>query len=94
MKDTGDDSVEWEDQQEQSSEKVTTFVRSLGTTECFQSTGDQVLVFGVDDSVFFGLSVKDLKGVCGDSREYDNMCEFTHNSTDERSRTVTQSDNS
>ncbi len=31
-------------------EKVTTFVRSLGPPECFQSTGDQVLQLGVDVS--------------------------------------------
>jgi hypothetical protein len=57
IEDTGEDSEELEDPHEWSSEKVTVFVRSLGTTECFQSAGDQVLQLGVDDSVFFGLSV-------------------------------------
>jgi hypothetical protein len=57
IEDTGEDSEELEDPHEWSSEKVTVFVRSLGTTECFQSGGDQVLQLGVDDSVFFGLSV-------------------------------------
>ena len=33
-------------------EQVGTFLRSLGTAECFQSAGDQVLQLGVDDSVF------------------------------------------
>jgi hypothetical protein len=40
-----------EDPREWNSENVTTFVRSLGTPECFQSTGDQVLQLGVDGSV-------------------------------------------
>jgi hypothetical protein len=46
------------------SEKVDTFVRSLGTTECFQSGGDQVLELGVDDSVFCALSLNTFQGVC------------------------------
>jgi hypothetical protein len=66
MEDTDDDSVEPEDPHEWSSEKVSTFVRSLGTTECFhvQSAGHQVLKFGVDDSVFFVLSLNDLQWTC------------------------------
>ena len=36
-----------------------TFVRSLGAVQCFQSAGDQVLQLGVDDSVFFDLSLND-----------------------------------
>jgi hypothetical protein len=58
MEDTGDDNVEPEDPNEWSSENVSTFVRSLGTSECFQSVGDQVLHLGVDDSVFFSLLLK------------------------------------
>ncbi len=68
MEDTGDDSVEPRDPHEWSSENVDTFVRSLGTSECFQSPGDQVLQLGVDDSVFFTLSLNDLQGVCGHVR--------------------------
>jgi hypothetical protein len=67
---------------------VDTFVRSLGASQCFQSAGDQVLQLGVDDSVFFDLSLNDLQGVCGHTRVYDRMCEFTHNSTDARASTV------
>jgi hypothetical protein len=52
---TGEVSVDLEDPLEWSSEKVTILIRSLGTTECFQSPGDQVLEWGVDDSTFFGL---------------------------------------
>jgi hypothetical protein len=58
-------SVEPEDPREWSSEKVATFVRSLGTATCFQSTGHQVIQVGVDDSVFFTLSLNDSQGVCG-----------------------------
>ena len=47
------------DPREWSSEKVATFVRGLGSAQCFQSVGDQVLQFGVDDSVFFYLSLND-----------------------------------
>ena len=68
MEDTGDDNVEPEDPHEWSSENVTTFVRSLGTSECLQSAGDQVLQLGVDDSVFFTLSLNDFQGVCGHAR--------------------------
>ena len=82
MKDTGDVSVESEDPHEWCTEKVDTFLGSLGTAECFQSPGDQLLYLGVDDSVFFGLSVNELQGVCGHTRGYDLMCEFTHNNTD------------
>ncbi len=57
MEDTDDGSVETEDPHEWSSEKVTTFVRVLGTAQCFQSSSDQVLHLGVDDSVFFDLSL-------------------------------------
>jgi hypothetical protein len=53
---------------EWSSEKVVTFVRSLGGAQCFQSAGDQVLHLGVDVSVFFDLSLNDLQGVCGHAR--------------------------
>jgi hypothetical protein len=53
MEGTGDDSVEWEDPRELSSEQVATFVRSLGPAQCFQSAGDQVLQLGVDDSVLY-----------------------------------------
>jgi hypothetical protein len=89
--DTGDDSV---DPREWCPEKVDTFLRSLGTPECFQSAGDQVLELGVDVSVFFGLSVNELQGVCGHARPYDRMCEFTHNSTDVRGSTVAETDHS
>ena len=37
-----------------SSEEVTTFLRSLGTPDFFQTTVDQVLEHGVDDSVLHG----------------------------------------
>jgi hypothetical protein len=67
---------------------------NIWVSECFQSAGDQVLHLGVDDSVFFALSLNDLQGVCGHAREYDRMCEFTHNITDTRARTVTQADHS
>ena len=83
-------SVEPEDPREWSPEKVATFVRALGDAQCFQSAGDQVLQLGVDDSVFFDLSLNDLQGVCGHARAYDRMCEFTHNSTDARADTVVQ----
>jgi hypothetical protein len=43
MEVTADDNVESQDPHEWRSENVTTFVRSLGTPECFQSVGDQVL---------------------------------------------------
>jgi hypothetical protein len=55
MEDTGDDNVE--DPREWSSGNVATFVRSLGTSEFFQSAGDQVLQLGVDDRVFCALSL-------------------------------------
>ena len=71
-----------------------TFVRSLGPAECFQSAGDRVLYLGVDDSVFFVLSLNDLEGVCGHARAYHRMCEFTHNNTDARASTVVQTDHS
>ena len=44
MEVTDDDSVEQEDPPEWSPEEVATFLRSLGTVECFQSAGDQVLI--------------------------------------------------
>ena len=87
MEGTGDDSVEPEDPREWSSEKVA-FFRSLGTAECFQSVGHQVLQLGVDVSVSFALSLNDLQGVCGHARAYDRMCALTHNSTDARASTV------
>jgi hypothetical protein len=68
METTDDDSVESQDPHEWSSENVATFVRSLGTSESFQSSGDQVLYLGVDDSVFFTLSLNDFQGVCGHDR--------------------------
>ena len=67
---------------------MATFVRSLGADQCFLSAGDQVLQIGVDDGVFFDLSLNDFQGVCGHARAYDHMCEFTHNSTDARANTV------
>ncbi len=90
MEDTVDSSVEQEDPREWRPEQVATFLRSLGTADCFQSTGDQVLKLGVDVSVFLGLSVNELQGVCGHTRRrvYDRMCEFTHNSTDACASTV------
>ena len=71
MEDTDDGSVEPEDPHEWSSEEVATFVRVLGTGQCFQSVTDQVLQLGVDDSVFFEILVnlyntnnlKDTKGI-------------------------------
>jgi hypothetical protein len=75
---------------EWSVEKVVTFVRSLGPAECFQSAGDQLLQLGVDDSVFFALSLNELEGVCGHTRVYHRMCEFKHNSTDASASTVAQ----
>ncbi len=60
-----------------------------GSPECSQSVGDQVLHLGVDDSVFFGLSVNEFQGVCGHARVYDHLCEFRHNTTDTLVRTVT-----
>jgi hypothetical protein len=78
MEGTDDGSVEPEDPREWISEKVATFLRSLGAAQCFQSAGDQVLQLGVDGSVFFDLSLDDWPGVCGHSRAYDRMCAFTH----------------
>jgi hypothetical protein len=43
MEVTSVDNVEPPDPHEWSSENVSTFVRSLGTSECFQSVGDQVM---------------------------------------------------
>ncbi len=60
MEDTDDGSVEPEDPHEWSPQKVATFVRGLGDSQCFQSAGDQVLLLGVDGSVFFDLSLNDL----------------------------------
>jgi hypothetical protein len=74
-------SVVSQDPREWSTEKVVTFVRSLGPVECFQSDGDQVLQPGVGDSVFFVLSIDELQGVCGHPYTYHRMCEFTHNNT-------------
>ena len=50
---------------------MSTFVRVLGSGQCFQSVTDQVLQLGVDDSVFFEILVnlyntnnlKDTKGI-------------------------------
>ena len=44
MEVTGDVSVDREDPHEWSSQKVVTFVRSLGPGECFHSVGVQVLL--------------------------------------------------
>jgi hypothetical protein len=68
-------------------------VRSLRTSECFQSPGDQVFQLGVDDSVFCALSLNTWQGVWTSS-VYDRICEFTHNSTDVCANTVTQADHS
>ncbi len=48
MEGTGDGSVEQEDPREWSPQQVATFLRALGTAECFQSAVDQVLQLGVD----------------------------------------------
>ena len=48
MEGTDDGSVESEDPHEWSSDKVATFVRSLGAAQCFQSAGDQVMQFGAE----------------------------------------------
>ena len=69
------------DPREWSAEEVSTFVRSLGNTGCFQSVGYQVLNLGVDDSVFFGLSLNELQGVCGHAHTYPLMSEYKHNNT-------------
>jgi hypothetical protein len=45
-------------------EEVSTFLRSLGTAECYQSATNQVLQRGLDVSVFFELYPNDLQGVC------------------------------
>ncbi len=79
MEGTGDDSVEEEDPREWSPQKVASFLRSLGTAECFQSVTRQVLLFGVDDSLFCQLSVIDLQGVRGHAGACHRMCEFTQN---------------
>ena len=92
MEGTGDGSVEPEDPREWRPEQVATFLRSLGTAECFQSAGDEALQHGVDGSVFFELSLDELQGVCGHARAYDHMCEFRHNITDVRASTVTQTE--
>ena len=75
-------------------EEVTSFLRSLGTAECFQSDTNQV-----DDRewmtvFFFGLSVNEFQGVCGHARAYDRMCEFRHKNTDTRASTVVQTEHS
>ncbi len=94
MEGTGDGSVEQEDPRECSSQKVATFLRALGTVECFQSAVDQVLQLGVDGSLFCELSVIDLQGVRGHAGACHRMCEFTQNSTDARAITVAQTDHS
>ncbi len=86
MEVTGDDTVETEDPREWNSEKVTTFVRSLRTVECFQSTGDQVLDLGVDNSVFCTLSLNTCQGVCGHPRCM-IVCVNSHTTTKMRVRT-------
>ena len=45
-------------------EEVVTFVRSLGTAECFQFTGDQLLQLGVNCRGFFELSLNELCTRC------------------------------
>ena len=61
MEGTGDDSVEPEDPREWRPEEVATFLRSLGTAECFQSAGDQVVQLGVDDILVNLYNTKKLK---------------------------------
>ena len=90
MEGTGDGSVE----HEWSPHQVATFLRALGTAECFQSAADQVLQLGVDGSLFCELSVIDLQGVRGHAGACHRMCEFTQNSTDARAITVAQTDHS
>jgi hypothetical protein len=94
MEDTGDGSVDQEDPHEWSSQKVASFLRALGTAEYFQSPTDQVLQLGVDDSVFFELSLDQLQGVCGHARAYAHMCECKHSSTDAHAIMVAQTDHS
>ena len=53
-------SVEPSGSKKWSTDQVTTFVGSLGPDECFQSGGDQVIQFGVEDSLFFVLSLNEL----------------------------------
>ncbi len=73
MEVTAHGSVEPQDPHEWSAETVVAFIRSLGPSECFQSAGDQVLQLGVDDSVFFALSLNELQGVCGHAGVYHHM---------------------
>ena len=94
MEGTGDGSVEQEDPREWSPQQVATFLRALGTAECFQSAADQVLQVGVDVSVFFELSLDQLQGVCGHARAYARMCECKHSSTDAHAIMVSQTDHS
>jgi hypothetical protein len=94
MEGTGDGSVEEEDPREWSPHQVATFLRALGTAECFQSAADQVLQLGVDGSVFFELSLDQLQGVCGHARAYARMCECKHSSTDVHAIMVAQTDHS
>ena len=87
--------MEVQDPREWSVEKVVTFVRSSGPAECFSLPEiESRLYLGVDDSVFFVLSLNDLEGVRGHAHEYHRMCEFTHNNTDARASTVVQTDHS
>ena len=72
-----------------STEEAATFLRSLGPAECFQSATDKVLQHGVDDSVFFELSLNELQAVCGHVRSYFHMCEYKHSTTDACVITVT-----
>ncbi len=94
MEGTGDGSVEQEDPREWSPQQVATFLRALGTAECFQSAADQVLQLGVDGSVFFDLSLDQLQGMCGHARAYARMCECKHSSTDAHPIMVAQTDHS
>jgi hypothetical protein len=94
MEGTGDGSVEQEDPREWSPQQVATFLRALGTAECFQSAADQALQVGVDGSVFFELSLDQLQGVCGHARAYARMCECKHSSTDVHAIMVAQTDHS
>ncbi len=52
MEGTGDGSVEQEDPREWSPQKAASFLRALGTAECFQSASGQALQLGVDGSLF------------------------------------------
>ncbi len=60
MEGTDDGSVDQEDPHEWSSQKVTSFLRALGTVEYFQSATDQVLQLGVEVAALLSSSGKSL----------------------------------